>query len=399
MDFLATPHLWLCYEMEQAAGDRAATSGDGRTDLSRWQLVLWGKLAALSGGGAIALLLTATQLQATGYPGRGTAYIAPPAGYNVNIRTGPSTAYPAVNTLRPGTPITLTGRYEGGWAELADHTWVAGNLIQGAGATGQPGNPGVGDRPQPGIPSTAYIAPPPGYNLNIRRGPGVNFPAVNTLARGTAITLTGTFVNGWAELTDGSWVAGNWIQAGPPINIAVRPTPQPISPSQGDVLQLGSRGPSVQEVERRLLQLGYFTANFVPDDYFGPDTQQAVRNFQQLNRLPIDGMVGPQTRQVLFSAGAIDNFPDNSGGDISNPNPQPPPIVDPNPPNPGSMGTFQIQTDDGQSALVFSGPGTEYDLLGFLDNGTQVQTTGRTEGNWSELQDQGWVYTDWLAPL
>jgi uncharacterized protein YraI len=364
MDFLVTPYPWVLYE-----DDSLPCTSVGQS-LRLW---LWSKQVTVGGLGAIALLLTASQLRAETFSGRGIAYIAPPPGYNVNIRSGPSTGFRALNTLRVGTPVTLTGRYSQGWAELADGSWVAGNLISGSAiAFG-----GSGSFIQPGVVQTAYIATPLGYNLNLRSGPGTQFPAVNTLSRGTQITLTGRLVNGWAELTNGSWAAANWLQVGQVVTQPTLPTPQPPIVS---VLQLGSRGSQVLEVERRLLQLGYFTSNFVPDTYFGTDTQQAVRNFQQLNRLPIDGIVGPQTRNVLFSSSAIAN------GRPTNPNP----------PN---TGTFRIRTDDGQSALVFSGPGTENELLGFLDNGTQVQVTGRTSGNWSELTTGGWIYSDWLEPL
>jgi uncharacterized protein YraI len=374
MDLLATPELWVLYETPRMPVRMNLTG-------IRWLLVNPKSGTLL--GGAIALLLMTTQLQAKIYPDQGTAYVATPPGYNLNIRSGPGTRYPAVNTLARGTPITITGFYEHGWAQLTDRSWVAGNLIDSApvtvgGSVGQAYN--------------AYIATPVGYNLNVRSGPGTQYPAINTLARGTPITITGYFINGWAQLTNGGWVAGNWIQVTQPVNPP--PTgPRPVDPNL--YLQLGSRGPEVLRLERRLQTLGYLGPTFNPDTYFDSDTQQAVRDFQWRNGLPVDGIVGPQTRNVLYSSA----LPDNGGV----PQPQPPePIdpvdpLDPIDPGPAPSSELRVSTDDGQAALVFSGPGTQYDLLGFIDNGTLVTVTDRTEGNWTELSNgQGWIYTDWL---
>lgn len=409
-------------------------------------------------GGAIALILISPRLQAKIFPDAGTAYIAPPPGYNVNIRSGPGTRFPAVNTLRPGTAITTTGYYEDGWAQLSDRNWVAGNLINS--------NPTYGSQ---GGAATAYIDPPPGYNVNIRSGPGVRYPAVNTLARGTAITITGRYENGWAQLTDGNWVAGNLIRVGAPVN---RPTPTP-PPVNDQYLSVGTQSPAVARLETRLRELNYVTSNFVADNYYGTDTAQAIRNFQRLNRLPVDGIAGPQTQQVLYSSNAIPNttsppasnlqygtraqavvplelrlqelgylantfiadsyfgrdteeavrqFQQRNGlpvngiadqrtrdvlysssaipsyrppTDPNNPtNPDEP--GNPNPPDLGNLRDVTVSTNDGLDALAFSGPGTEYDLLGFIPNGTVVTITGRTEGNWSELEDGSWIYSDFL---
>lgn len=48
-----------------------------------------------------------------------------------NIRSGPGTAYRRLNYLYNGTKLSLTGRVENGWYELAgDDGWIAGNLLR-----------------------------------------------------------------------------------------------------------------------------------------------------------------------------------------------------------------------------------------------------------------------------
>jgi len=61
----------------------------------------------------------------------------------------------------------------------------------------------------------------------------------------------------------------------------------------------GSSGGSdvVRHVQRRLRELGFRPGPV--DGLFGPRTERAVRNFQQVHGLSVDGIVGPQTRTHL----------------------------------------------------------------------------------------------------
>jgi hypothetical protein len=70
----------------------------------------------------------------------------------------------------------------------------------------------------------------------------------------------------------------------------------PVS-SSGEILKKGSRGPAVQELQRKLTSLGYSTKGV--DGVFGANTDSAVRKFQQARKLTVDGVVGPATKKVL----------------------------------------------------------------------------------------------------
>jgi hypothetical protein len=63
------------------------------------------------------------------------------------------------------------------------------------------------------------------------------------------------------------------------------------------MLQWGSAGESVVEVQTRLIALGY-TLGAV-DGEFGPRTDAAVRQFQADRGLDVDGIVGPYTWAAL----------------------------------------------------------------------------------------------------
>jgi YVTN family beta-propeller protein len=63
------------------------------------------------------------------------------------------------------------------------------------------------------------------------------------------------------------------------------------------------RGDDVLLLQQRLFYLGY-TEVGQADGVFGAKTDQAVRHFQTLNDLTVDGIVGPMTWEVLFSGNA-----------------------------------------------------------------------------------------------
>ncbi len=72
-------------------------------------------------------------------------------------------------------------------------------------------------------------------------------------------------------------------------------------------LSQGSSGPEVKNLQVLLnFHLnGTGGAPLVPDGIFGSKTRAAVVKFQQLNRIAVDGIVGPQTRSVLLSARSV----------------------------------------------------------------------------------------------
>ncbi|MDQ2097735.1 MAG: peptidoglycan-binding protein [Tychonema bourrellyi B0820] len=63
-------------------------------------------------------------------------------------------------------------------------------------------------------------------------------------------------------------------------------------------LRFGDKGEDVLVLQRELQQLGYFTAH--PTGTFGRITQEAVRSFQQINRLSVTGVADSQTLALLL---------------------------------------------------------------------------------------------------
>ena len=79
-------------------------------------------------------------------------------------------------------------------------------------------------------------------------------------------------------------------------------TPDPAGPTPEPVMRTGSRGEDVKTLQGRLHDLGYYTDEI--DGQFGAATKAAVIDFQRANGLDADGMVGSETKALLYSVEA-----------------------------------------------------------------------------------------------
>ncbi len=108
---------------------------------------------------------------------------------------------------------------------------------------------------------------------------------------------------------------------------SVMPEPDPIpSGKPTTILRPGDEGDQVKSVQARLQTLGYYAGSI--DGVYGSGTTEAVRFFQARNSLKVDGKVGPNTADKLYSASAI---PAYSGDSESTPTPTPTPTVEATP--------------------------------------------------------------------
>lgn len=67
-------------------------------------------------------------------------------------------------------------------------------------------------------------------------------------------------------------------------------------------VSIGVSGTDVTELQKRLKELGYLSK---VTGYFGSDTDAAVRAFQKANGLTVDGQVGSDTREAIYSDSAV----------------------------------------------------------------------------------------------
>ncbi len=70
-------------------------------------------------------------------------------------------------------------------------------------------------------------------------------------------------------------------------------------------ITIGAEDTDVGELQQRLYELGYIDK---VTNYFGTDTESAVKKFQKLNGLSEDGKVGKNSREMLYSEDAKPNM-------------------------------------------------------------------------------------------
>ena len=91
-------------------------------------------------------------------------------------------------------------------------------------------------------------------------------------------------------------------------------TPEQLNESI-NYIRVGSRGSDVKDIQQKLLDLGYNLPKFGADGQFGPETRNAVTEYQIDNNLAVDGIVGPETSSSLFGSSSK-KYQDTSNDEI-----------------------------------------------------------------------------------
>ena len=149
-----------------------------------------------------------------------------------------------------------------------------------------------------------YITSNGNGRVNIRKGPGKDFPVAFQLEEGTKVIWLNSYLcgpTGWEEIKMSResqeiyYVKTQYI------------TPYP--PSSGDLqkkadkrygstnLKRGSTGSYVRQLQKDLQAMNY---SLSVDGDFGKITEKAVKAFQKKHGLSQDGIVGPKTRLKLY---------------------------------------------------------------------------------------------------
>ncbi|MGI6215113.1 MAG: peptidoglycan-binding protein [Christensenellales bacterium] len=120
------------------------------------------------------------------------------------------------------------------------------------------------------------------------------------------------------------------------------------TPLYYNYISLTHNNPSeqVRQIEQRLKDLGYFSGT--PNTVFDADTFNAVLAFQRKNSLKVDGIVGYDTWNRLFSSSAI-----SSGGTVvPPPSTTTPPVLPTDPPKINTAGRLQYNYEDPQVRVL-----------------------------------------------
>lgn len=183
-------------------------------------------------------------------------------GGALNVRSGPGTDYEPIDSLANGTTVTFTGNQSGLWQELSGGGWISTAWVVPIDSTSP--------SPSPASPSPVSISPSAsqawvstsGGSLNVRSGPGTDYPVVGEVANGTTISLSDRQDGDWLELTDGSWVAAGWLRFDPDSpspSIASSVATAPLS--GGDRTYKIIRGDTIETIANYLESEGFFSAS------------------------------------------------------------------------------------------------------------------------------------------
>lgn len=204
---------------------------------------------------------------------------------SLKIRSGPSTGYDVLSTITKGTMVSVIGE-SGNWYYVELSNGVKGFAYKDYIQKGS----GYKTCTIKGVSST----------LNIRSGPGTTYNVVTSVANGTVLTLLDDSASWYkVKTSDGKegYVSSEYVKLGGTIYTTSTGLTAP-----SGTFKRGQEGNGVVTIQKRLKELGYFTASAT--GYFGSATEAAVKKFQSRNSLSSNGICDQKTISVMFSANA-----------------------------------------------------------------------------------------------
>lgn len=94
----------------------------------------------------------------------------------------------------------------------------------------------------------------------------------------------------------------SYVPQTPPPSIIV-PDTTPITADNVIIVTRGVEGTVVRAIQERLMELGYYTCE--ADGIYDDDDIEAIKAFQEMNHLTVDGVAGLATQNILFSDIAV----------------------------------------------------------------------------------------------
>ena len=141
----------------------------------------------------------------------------------LNVRSGPGIGYSSIIVIGQGQVVSLLGRNnDNSWVKVrvvsGQEGWVNASLIQA--------NVAIGSLPVVPIPTLSAVATVNTGALNVRTGPGINFPSTAVVYQGQTVTLLGRNANSsWVQvrLANGhvGWVNTSLLQ--PNVSVSTLP--------------------------------------------------------------------------------------------------------------------------------------------------------------------------------
>ena len=134
--------------------------------------------------------------------------------------------------------------------------------------------------------------------VNLRASPDASAPIVSRLAAGTDVEVLGQ-VGEWLQVRDGKtegYVNRKRVDLGESASAKETEGAEVSDRDAEPLLSRGARGKAVLRLQELLTGNGYPVAK---DEVFGPQTEDALRRFQQTSGMAVDGIAGPSTWSAL----------------------------------------------------------------------------------------------------
>ncbi|MDX2213283.1 MAG: SH3 domain-containing protein [Oculatellaceae cyanobacterium bins.114] len=130
-------------------------------------------------------------------------------GSPLNVRSAPSSGAAVIGTLPDGAIVRTNGRRSNGWIGLERGGWISADWVSSTGGGG--GVPSVGNSTPPQTVAGQVRVTTNGSPLNLRSGPGTNYPVTGVIANGAVANTSGRTSGGWIELSNGDWISSSWV--------------------------------------------------------------------------------------------------------------------------------------------------------------------------------------------
>ncbi|MFL4476387.1 SH3 domain-containing protein [Paeniglutamicibacter sp. MACA_103] len=144
---------------------------------------------------------------------------------NLNLRTGPSTAYRILLTIPQGTTVVVSAQASTGWYKVsyAGRTgWVSNRYVSIVGSTA----------PAPSsLPATVRTT----ANLNLRTGPSTEYRILLTIPAGTTVKVSARASNGWYKVSYAGltgWVSNSYVTTSTGTSTQAPRAPQSTGPNR-----------------------------------------------------------------------------------------------------------------------------------------------------------------------
>lgn len=216
-----------------------------------------------------------------------------------------------------------------------------------------------------------------GAPLNVRRSP--NGEVVGEVENGSQLQLTGKAQGGWLEQADGTWVMARFIQSSPAA------APDQTAQAQPQTAYVRTNGASLNV---RQSPNGAVVRQVDNGSQLSLTGRSDRGWLEQADGTWVSSQfVSPTPSNATGNAGTTSPTPTTDGnGDVA---------TSPSPGNTESAGTSMgVVSTGGNDLNVRQSPGGE--VVGRLQDGQQIQLTGREENGWLERADGTWVQAQFI---